>query len=164
MAGKGDLALSADAWEFVRLAGKTSQLPPRIKRNLRREVRAVGETAADASRAEVRRAPLYRGSAPRRTGLRLAIAAGIKVQLAAAANRRAGVRIRATAAALPPEKAVLVKRWNRKSGWRHPVYGKTGVWAEQKGRPYFGSVIAQHREELRAGVRRAMNEALETLK
>lgn len=196
--GKGAVPLSADARQFKALLGKTSAFEPKLRTALRNRIRAEAGKGAEDSRREVGKTPGTVSSAPRRTGLRAGIAAGLKVQVAANGQRKVGVFIRSTGSGLPASKKRLVRLWDNDKGWRHPVYAKGGksigkararaerakgkgslaegiakvgvnaarggaTWVQQKGRPYFGSVIAKREQEIAEGVRRALEEAARTL-
>lgn len=139
--------------EFRRLTGKTSELPAKLKRELRAHIRLAAERAADDSRTTI-------DSGPSKTGLRMGIAAGIRVQVMT--GNTAGVRIIADKKALPDSKAKLVRAMDKPS-FRHPVFGQKS-WVQQAGRPYFASVIYQHRDQVSDEVRAAMQATLDSLK
>lgn len=139
--------------EFRRLTGKTSQLPAKLKRELRAQIRLAAERAADDSRTTI-------DNGPSRTGLRMAIASGIRVQVMS--GNTAGVRIVADKKALPDGKQKLVRAFDKPS-FRHPVFGQS-EWVVQAGRPYFASVIRKHRDEVSEAVQTAMSNALESLR
>lgn len=90
-----------------------------------------------------------------------AIGAGIRVQIQTAKSRQ-GIRIQATTSKMPSGKEPLVKAFN-KATFRHRVYGGN-VWVNQSGRPYFGSVIYKHRDEIRSGVEAALADALKGIR
>lgn len=144
---------SVNVDEFRRLTGKTSQLPAKLKRELRAQIRLAAEKAADDSRRTI-----DDGSAS--GGLRMGIAAGIRVQVMS--GNTAGVRIIADKNALPDKKQPLVRAMDKPS-FRHPVFG-SGAWVEQAGRPYFASVIRTHRDEVSDAVQTAMQNAIDSLK
>ena len=149
----------ADVSELKRLFDKSSQVDKKLMTALRRNIRVAGEKAADASRREV-----DSGGASK-TGLRLAIAAGIKVKVMTGV--RAGVTIVASSAQMPAGKSSLVRAWEIGSGsakgWRHPVFGQD-VWVTQTGHPYFAKTIYDQRDSVRAAVEAAMVEAADSLK
>ncbi len=154
----GSLRGYVDTKQFRTLAGKSSQLEPKLKRALRKNIRQIAEVAAQDSRQTVLSGPA--GSGPQ-TGLRAGIAAGIKVTLMT--GNTAGIIIRATGSGLPASQKKLVRAYNKPGGWRHPVF-KTGTWARQQGRPYFGSVIIQHKDQVTRAVELAMYQAAQSLK
>jgi len=171
------LPLTADARQFKELLGKTSAFEPKLRTALRKRIRAEADKGAKEAREEVAKAP---GTVAGRTrvnlgtrgfqerkkvngrGVRAGIASGIRIQIAANGARKVGVFIRSTGSGLPPWQRRLVRSWDKESGWRHPVFG-TDEWVQQKGRPYFGSVIAKREQEIAEGVKRALDEAARTL-
>lgn len=142
---------------FRQLAGKTSNLPPKLKAALRKRIRDAAQVAAADAQNTVRNAPT-KGS--QSTGLREDIARGIKVTVAT--GQTAGVVIRSTTNNQAHPGSV-VKAFDRASGWRHRVFGND-VWAPQEGHPYFASVISKHRDAVTKAVLHAMSEAGDTLK
>lgn len=155
------LVVSADAEDFVALLGKTSRLEPALRKALRKKVRQAGVEAAKASKEEVLKPPLMRGKQPRHRGLRAGIAKGIKVQLAASAGgKRVGVILRSGGSGLPAGKKTLPRKWNSRSGFRHPLFGDEGYWYTQRGRPYWSSVLVKQRDVLARRVREALDEGL----
>lgn len=144
-----------DSADFQRLFAKTSQVDKKLKTALRRNIRVAGERAADAVRVEV-----DSGGASK-TGLRMGIAAGVKVKIMT--GSRAGVTIVSSAAQMPADRASLVRAWESSKGWRHPVFGKA-VFVQQQGHPYFRQTINKQREQVRKAVEDAMVEAAASLK
>ena len=145
----------ADVSEFKRLFDKSSQVDKKLMTALRRNIRVAGEKAADASRREVD------SGGGSKTGLRMGIAAGIKVKVMTGA--RAGVTIVASSAQMPAGKESLVRAWESAKGWRHPVFGNTGAWTVQHGHPYFAKPIFNQRDSVRTAVETAMEEAARSL-
>jgi len=139
--------------EFRRLAGKTSTLPATLKRELRASIRLAAERAADDSRQVI-------SGGASSTGLRLGIAAGIRVTVMT--GNTAGIRISTAVSQMPDNKRKLVRAMDKPS-FRHPIYG-SDVWVEQPGRPYFASVIYKHRDDVAQEIQRAMQKALDSLK
>lgn len=139
--------------DFRRLAGKTSELEPRLKRELRASIRLAAERAADDARTTI-------DNGPSATGLRMAIAQGIRVTVMT--GNTAGIRITTTVSQMPEGKQKLVRAMDKPS-FRHPIFG-TDKWAEQPGRPYFASVIYKHREDVSQEIQAAMQRALDSLK
>lgn len=156
MTGPGGVTVStrADVSDFKRLFDKSSQVDKKLMTALRRNIRIAGEKAADDARLEVD------SGAGSKTGLRIGIAAGIKVKVMTGA--RAGVSIVASSAQMPAGKASLVRAWESKKGWRHPVFD-TGAWVDQSGHPYFRKPIFAKRDVVRAAVEAAMEEAARSL-
>ena len=139
--------------DFRRLAGKTSELEPRLKRELRASIRLAAERAADDARTTI-------DNGPSTTGLRMAIAQGIRVTVMT--GNTAGIRITTAVSQMPEGKQKLVRAMDKQS-FRHPIFGTDG-WVEQSGRPYFASVIYKHREDVSQEIQAAMQRALDSLK
>lgn len=166
--------VSVEARQFVELFGKASQVEPKLKTALRRNMRNAAKDIVKAVQAEVTKPPLSGGSSrsTRRsdemgvgaTPLRTAIARGIKQEIRTGANSKAvGVAIRASSSSLHGSRKKLVRRYDR-GEWKHPVFGDKDIaWVSQKGRPYFGSVISKHKPQMRAAVQKAMDEAAASL-
>lgn len=146
----GSVTTHADVTQFKRLFDKSSQVDKKLKTALRKNIRQAAGVAADAVKSEL-------GSG----ALRSAIAAGISVKVMTGA--RAGVTIVASSKAMGPGQESLVRAWESKKGWRHPVFGKD-AWTHQMGNPYFRKTITDHREQIRKAVEDAMSEALTSLK
>lgn len=164
-AGAGGLEVRLDPAEFRRLFEKSSRVDKVLKAALRKNIRAVAGTAADAVRAEAM-APggTSAASNSRSTGLRAGIAAGIQVKVMTGA--RAGVTIVASSSSMPAGEGSLVRAWEigsgSASGWRHPVFGHG--WTTQTGHPYFRKPIFDRRDMVRITVEQAMQTALDSLK
>lgn len=127
----------------------------RLATGLRREIRNSAKVAAAAAQSTVRE------GGPSKTGLREGIARGIRVSISTGA-RTNGVRITSSGTGLSTARKPMVKAFN-KATFRHPVFGDRSHWVSQSGRPYFGSVIAGHRDEVQRGVLRALDQAARTL-
>jgi hypothetical protein len=187
--------MSGDEKDFVKFLGKTSQVAPRLKTQLRKEIKTAGEELANKVRAEVKRPPLqpHRGDrAPKSRGLRAKIASGVEVRLATTGNN-VGAIVKATTKALPADQKKLVKKYNSARGWRHPIFDRkitkaknnqaafralgapgfaSGMveharnsqkWAQQKGRPYFGTVIEKNHQIVTDAIHHAVDEAKKSL-
>lgn len=146
---------------FRVLAGKSSALPPKLKAALRKRIRAAAQVAAQDAKNHALLPPESQGKSGKSTGLRQEIADGIKVTLMT--GNTAGVVIRETASSAAHPRSVVVG-YGALKGWRHPRFGDKSEWFPQKGRVYFGPVIAKHRNQVSAAVRQAMVEAAQTLK
>jgi hypothetical protein len=153
----------ADARQFQELFGKTSTLEPKLRNALRRKIRKAADYLAEDVRSEVMKEPGTRSPHPRSRRLRAGIRAGVGVQISANSKRYVGVFIRSNGKGLDAERKVLAARWNRKKGFRHPVFGNRENWAAQKGRQYFGVVIIENRKKVHTAVLDAMAEAEKAL-
>jgi hypothetical protein len=152
----------ADTTEFKRLFARSSQVEPKLRAALRKNIRGAANEAARAVKSELQQPGGTQSSHPKHTGLRARIAAGVQVKVMTGA--RAGVTIVASSRAMKADEATLVRAWEASGGWRHPVFGDRGAWATQKGRPYFRHTITARQNAVRAAVEAAMREAAESLK
>jgi len=118
--------ITVDAAEFVAFAGKTSQLPAKVKTELRKTVKTEGERVRDAVRADVMKAPRTTakhkmgGNIPSHRGLRQKIADGVSSSTKVTPDKAVGVFIIASGKNLPASQKKLLKRYNKENGWRHP--------------------------------------------
>jgi hypothetical protein len=156
------LDLHADTSDFQRLFARSSEVEPKLRTGLRRNIRQVAGGAAKDSQRTVLREPLRPSAQPKHTGLRSGIASGINVAVLTG-NTRIGVAIVASGSALPADQRSILRAYGRARGWRHPVFNNPNVWVTQFGRPYFYSIIAQHRDETTRAVTSAMVEAVASL-
>jgi hypothetical protein len=121
------LKISVDPAEFVAFAGKTSQLPAKVKTELRKTVKTSGDKIRDAVKADVLKTPQttakhkMNGEVPSHRGLRQKISDGVSTSLKATENgKKQGVFIEASSKHLPVSQKKLLKRYNKDKGWRHP--------------------------------------------
>ena len=135
--------------DFAKLSAALRNADKRIQREMRKAIRKSGEDAVRDVRAAIQAIP---SSGQSGTGVRAALAAGTTVSISASA-RSAGVTIKTSPNRLPGNKRALAKAMNKPS-FRHPVFGNG--WVSQAGNPYFGRVVGQHADEMRAGIERAM--------
>lgn len=151
-----------DASQLRRLAGKSSELEPKLKTALRRRLRAAAAPAASDVKAAILQTPASGGNSGKHTGLRENMAAGVKVLVMA--GKKAGVTIQTSASALPANQKSLVRAYGKKKGWRHLTFGHD-PWQTQKGSPnYFYKPLGKHRAQFTAAARAAMSEAAQSLK
>lgn len=150
-----------DVAQFRALAGKSSQLDPKLKRALRKRLKDAAGPAVQDVKTTVLSAPASGGASGEHTGLRQGLADGVKVTLMTGKN--AGIQIRNTGSGLPASQKKLVRAYNKPGGWRHPVF-KTGAWVKQLGRQFFEARIVTHQAEFTEAARAAMKDALDTLK
>ena len=174
--GPLDIEIELSPESFRSVMAMVKQAEPALKRELNRTLRASGEVAAAAARAEVsgalppraenrsimhralrKQAPLQRASSG---ALRAAIARGVKVSLRAG-KKSAGVRITSSDRALPAEKKAM-NRVYRLHSFRHPVFGGPG-WATQHGKDWFYAPIKSKQAEFEQSVQAALEQVAETL-
>ncbi|WP_062516489.1 hypothetical protein [Demequina gelatinilytica] len=165
------------------------EFDPILARNVRRELREAGKRVIGYMRVELDKEPLglvtgvskktryttrkssnrasgisvtrreyvtdvtTTGARGRGRGSREEIKAGLKVAIQT--GRRSGIRIRGGGSG-------FAKAYNTKR-FRHPVYGNRSTWVSQAGRPYFGEVITQRREELAQAILAALDAGLEEM-
>ena len=179
--GKRAVDISVDAREFHRVLDMAKKFDKSFYTNLRRDLRAAGESAAKDVREDVKKAPRKAIAATRfrkqkavaghtfafgRHELRQHIAQGVKVQISnAESGRRVGVFI--VSRGSDPASKMLKRAWDREKGWRHPVFAdaankerKEWKWVPQVGRPYFGSVIQQKSPQIEAAVKKSLDKAV----
>lgn len=95
-------------------------------------------------------------------GLRRAVARGIKSKVAYT-GYKLGARITVDSSALPSSQRKLPRNLNRRSGWRHPVWGNRDRWVDQFGEPFFDDPIRRHRRQVRKDVQSTVDEVMRTL-
>lgn len=118
--------MSADEKDFVKFFGKTSELGPKLKTKLRKEIKLAGEELVLKVQSEVKKPPLqpHRGARkPRSRGLRAKIASGVGVKMSAT-GKNVGAIVKVDSSALPADQKKLVKKYNSAKGWRHPVFDR----------------------------------------
>ena len=127
---------------------------------------ATGHLSDELVAKEARRILSRRRSIQRRVekagSLReqIAAAAGAAVS---ASSKKVSLAFRVRAGNLPPSQRKLPRRWDKPSGWRHPVYGNRNVWVPQKGHPYFRTTVTENRGQVTAAVVSAMTVAAEKI-
>ena len=90
----------------------------------------------------------------------IAAASGASVS---ASDKKVALAFRVRAGNLPPSQRKLPRRWDKPSGWRHPVFGNRNVWVPQVGHPYFRTTVTQAKGDVTAGVVTAMTAAAEKI-
>lgn len=147
------------------------------RRDLRANLRGAADPAIAAVRAEVagptppkadqrtarqiKRGAAVRTSAARarnRNIVRAALAAGVKASIKTGRVSKKtgdvtgeGIRIEATKKRLPPGKEPMLYLYGRDK-FRHPVFGDTETWVNQRGKPWFYRPIAQQRNTFKQAV------------
>ncbi|MDQ1247700.1 MAG: hypothetical protein QG597_2071 [Actinomycetota bacterium] len=161
--GKRAVDLDVDAKQFYEVLTLARVFDKKLYTGLRRDLRKAGEGAAKSVRAEVVKEP---GSAPVEfsRGLRANLASGIRVQIKASeSSRQVGVFIASTGKSAASKQ--LKRSYDKPKGWRHPVWqrGADPVWTTQKGRPYFGSVIAKQEPAIAKAVKVVLDRAVDSI-
>lgn len=119
-----EFKVEVDAQQFSELLGKTSKLAPKLKTQLRKDIKAAAQGVVVDMRAEVGKSPLTKGKHPQHKGLRSAIADDIKVVISANSSKGAGVKVKAGASRLVGDRKKLVRAYNNPKGWRHPIFAQ----------------------------------------
>lgn len=141
--------MTVDTTSFRALFSRSSQVEPKLRTALRRNIRNAAKGLADEVKAEAQ-AGQYQTNA----GLRSRIASGVKVAILTGANRE-GVRITSS--------GLLAAGWQSPKGWRHPVFGGNKR-VQQFGRPgYFYRTIGAGAPRVRTAVEQAMAEAVASM-
>ena len=155
-----------DAREFSRLLVEVKEFDKQLGLRLRKNIRDAAKPIVE----DVKKTVLD-GPGKRDVGVRKAIAAGVRVRIGTNVKRGGSVTIAATGGALPANRKSMLRSYNKEKGWRHPVFPRKHLgglltstkWVQQMGRPYFGSVILAHKEDLAKAVEKALDEAAAAL-
>lgn len=135
----GGLSVVIDPGEWYRLKTELDRFDPALARELRRRIKNAGSVAAEKVRDTL--AEPSPDDGPDTGEGRAALAAATKVTVSFS-RRSAGARITTSASKLAGRHKGLLHVYNKES-FRHPVFGDRADWVEQKGRPYFGTVITK---------------------
>lgn len=127
-----------DPAELNRLKSDLDAADKGLTRDLRKRIKAAGQIAVDAIRDELD-VPPPRGE-PDPSGFREALQAGTTTAISFSA-KTAGVKIRTSSAKLPANEKDLFAAYNRKRGYRVPLFGDKSRLTIQFGRPYFGAAV-----------------------
>ena len=137
------------------------------RREMRAGLRAAAAKSTEASKASVLGPPPGGGAfSARTTGLRAALAAGVKVSIRSGREvggvvKGEGVRVTTTGTRLGPDQQAMVKAYMARE-FRHPVYGGR-IWVEQKGKNWFYGPLMAGREQYQREVVRAIQEAADAV-
>lgn len=154
-------SLSADVTDLRRFARELRREADNreLRRDFVTELKAIARPAAEQAKARVRAMP-SRSTGRRRGGsLRSKVASKVVVRVSTG-GRRPGVRVTVMKSGMPRGFRNAPQRLNRRTGWRHPVFGRD-VWVVQLGAPgwFDETMIAT-----RAGARRAAVAAMEAMR
>lgn len=138
------------------------------RREMRAGLRMAAARGAEAAKVSVLGPPTGGGAfSARTTGLRAALAGGVKVSIrggredATGAVKGEGVRVTTTGTKLGPEQQAMVKAYMART-WRHPVYGGR-IWVEQRGKNWFYGPLMKGRSDYQTAVVKAIQEAAEAV-
>lgn len=133
----------------------------KLRRDLARNLRKAVDPAVDDAKASLMSMGTA-GLSHQGESLRAAVAAQVKTS-AKLSGDTVGVRVRVGSKG-PRKFRHAARKLNRPDGWRHPVYGKHGVWVQQIGKPnWFDNPIRARREEYRAAVLATMRESADRI-
>ncbi len=172
---------------FVALEKVDKKLALEIKRELRAEAAPLVKKMRDAvtDPTSKRSAKIVQTRKRQKSGAEYEVRTNTAALVAKGIGFRMGngktpyVRFSSTAANLPEERKAMAKALNLKK-FRHPVFLRQGkgptkvltkrskgirgalgkreaVWIDQPGRPYFGAVAVEEREQLIAAIERALD-------
>ena len=110
----------------------------KLTTELRKRIKVAGQVGVDAIRAELDKAPP--SGEPDPSGFREALKAGTSTKISFS-RTNAGVKISTTASRLPANEKNLFAAYNRKKGYRVPLFGDRSRLTIQFGRPYFGAAV-----------------------
>lgn len=171
-----------DADEFARVLSAAKEFDGRGRNSLYRrtinELKAGGEDAAKAVRKELDKPGKTTAANPSRsrpdgTPLRATIAGNVKVTVSQSKSKP-GVVVKTNGKGLSDKRRSLVRAWGKATGWRHPVFMRTGgggrlsqaiaragtAWVVQKGRPgFFSKTLEEQRPQLLRNMERAIEQA-----
>ena len=180
MAGLRAIDVSVDAAQFHDLLGKTKLVAPKLKGELRKQIKqAAIATILPEARRRLGLAP-----ARNQVGLRQGIIDSIRVTFASSTNSgRVGVFIVSDGRNVPAKTnkagvatgdaaarqklAVIFEQGQGKRPgalvFRHPVFGDRRTWVDQARTPYMQVSIDAHQDTIEKAVRSALRTALESL-
>lgn len=124
-----------------------------LRRDLLRDIRNVAAPIVPEVQSAVRALPAHRLASPQ---LREAVAKDVKVETRLSGGRT-GVRIKIPAKG-PRKFKFAARKLNSPKGWRHPVFGNTNEWVEQRATstPWFEPTVLKHADEVREAVKGAL--------
>jgi hypothetical protein len=144
-----------------------------VRRQLSKRLRTAVKPAVQDVKAKVRALPVRSvgggGTAQRREhragrgkshGLRSTIAAGVRVEVRYGDQADLKIVVRPN---LPASQRRLPRHLNKRSGWRHPVYGHRDRWVRQVGGEYFETTIRARQMGIAADLVDALDEAAKTI-
>lgn len=155
MAGTSEIDVQLDPGSLSRLLRDTRAFDAEFYKSTRKRLRDAGQAGVKDVQNR-----LLTATSHSNTGLRAGLAAGTKVSIKSGV-RTAGVSITTTGAKLPAAKQAMVKAYNQPS-LRHPVFGRD-VYVDQRGRPYFGSVLDERKPDMARAVSMALEDAARTI-
>lgn len=156
------IATRIDGRELKRLQQDLKEADPTLVTALRKRIKTAGRVGVEAIRAALDEPPP--AGAPDPSGFREALKAGTSTVLSFA-KKSGGVTIKTSSSKLPANEKDLFAAYNRKKGYRVPLFGNTERLFVQMGRPYFGAAILQKDtiEKMEAEMMLALDAAADAL-
>ena len=98
------------------------------------------------------------------SGLRQKVAASIRLTF----STRGGeftMKVKTNASSLPPNQRVLVKKLNKRAGWRHPLFGNREQWYVNKAYPeaWWRDISERHKALIRRDIEQAFQAWADTI-
>jgi hypothetical protein len=151
------MRVSADAARIKRVAAALRRIDGSLPAELRQQLREAAAPLVSRAKARVRAVP---ARTQHRSGLRRRIARGIRSEVASSRNPRVAVSVRMQ----DPAEKNIPGYIDRKSGWRHPVFGNRHVWVRQEtGGSFFAETMREGKPDLDKRVRRVLDEAVKRI-
>jgi hypothetical protein len=124
--------------ELNKLSQDLKDADPKLVSALRKRIKTAGQVGVDAIRAALDVPPPT--GEPDPSGFREALKAGTSTKVSFS-RTGAGVKITTSSARLPADEKNLFAAFNRKRGYRVPLFGDRSRLTIQYGRPYFGAAV-----------------------
>lgn len=156
--GSGDLTAGIDPAELSRLLKDVKAFNKELATATRKRLRTAGEAGVKDVQRHLRSGPSKQGKHVLREGL----AKGTKTSIRGG-SKTAGVSIVTTGVKLSAAKQAMTRAYNKRS-FRHPVGGNRDVWVNQRGRPYFGAVLDEHKPDMQRAMEQALRDAADTIR
>ena len=118
----------------------------KLTTELRKRIKVAGQIGVDAIRAALDEPPP--AGEPDPSGFREALKAGTRTVVSFSA-KGAGVKIQTSSSRLPANEKDLFAAYNRKRGYRVPLFGDRSRLTTQFGRPYFGAAVLKDSTRIR---------------
>lgn len=156
MPAGSDFRVEFDPSQIAGFLRAVKGFDPALATATRRRLRQVGvETIEDMRRV------IASGPGSGAQGIKAGISQGLKTAVRTG-KRTQGVQMTATASNLRDAHKAMLRLYN-KATFRHPVFGNRNVWVNQKARPYFGSVIKKHEDDMAEAVWQALEDAFDAM-
>lgn len=137
--------------EFQRVGRALREVDAELPGKLRKDLRVAARPLVAMVKEKVRSLPTH-GRV--HTGLRRRVAAGVGMRV----SLKNGITI--TTSMQRPSEAIIPRGMDSREGWRHPVFGNTDNWVQQRtGGSWFREPLASRHDEIEDAVRHTLEEA-----